>query len=78
MRWLVLTALLTALPAAAFAQDEDAGAVTVEVHTERPPAGSMRRGLVPAPGWVLYLGGGLLVVAAGGGLAWRLARARRK
>ena len=78
MRWLVLTALLTALPAVALAQDEDAGAVTVEVHTERPPEGSLRRGLVPAPAWLLYVGGGLVVAAAGGALVWRMARTRRK
>jgi hypothetical protein len=78
MRRFVLIALLGASPAIAGAQDEDAGAVRVVVHVERPPEGSARRGLLPAPDWALYVGGGLGVAAAGGALAWRLARSRRR
>ncbi|MCA9611068.1 MAG: hypothetical protein KC619_35985 [Myxococcales bacterium] len=79
MRRLLLIALLGAMPASAAAQDEDAGAVTVEVHTERPPEGSLRRGVVPAPSWALYAGGGLLVAAAAGALGWRLyTRSKRR
>ncbi len=72
MRRLLLIALLALLPAGAAAEDEDAGAVTVTVHTERPPEGSLRRGIVPAPGWALYLGGGALVAAAATALLVRI------
>jgi len=78
MRSVLLAFCLMATPAAGAAQEADAGRVTVEVHTERPPSGSLRRGLVPAPDWLLYVGGGLLVAAAAGALAFRLARGRRR
>jgi len=78
MRSMLLAFILMAIPAAGAAQEPDAGRVTVEVHTERPPEGSMRRGLVPAPDWVLYVGGALLVAAAAGALGYRLARGRKK
>lgn len=77
MRTMLLALCLMAIPAAGAAQEADAGRVIVEVHAERPPEGSMRRGLVPAPDWVLYVGGGLLVAVAAGALAFRLARGRR-
>ena len=79
MRWLLLTLALLVLSATAAAQDEDdAPVVTVEVHTERPPEGSLRRGVFPAPPWVVYLGGGLLAAGALGALVYRMTRGRVK
>ncbi|MBX3276266.1 MAG: hypothetical protein KF729_38795 [Sandaracinaceae bacterium] len=77
MRRLVLIAALCA-PGFAGVANADAGAEHVVVHTERPPEGSLRRGLLAVPGWTLYVGGAALALAAGGVLVWRLARSRRR
>ncbi len=67
----------------ALAQDTADGSspgphVTVEVHTERPPEGTLRRGRLAAPAWAVYVGAGGLLVAAAGALAVRLRRGRRR
>jgi hypothetical protein len=75
----LLACLLVALFAAAaiaHAQEADAGGPVTRVRVIRPPEGSLRRGRVQVPGWVLGLGGGAIVVAAAGALVWRASRRR--
>ena len=55
---------------------QDAGPLRFRTRVERPPEGSLRRGPLSVPGWVVYAGGGLIVVAAAGALAWRIRRDR--
>ena len=76
---LVLALLASlALPAPLRAQEApDAGAVIVRSHVERPPEGSLRRGSLDVPGWVVLLGGGAVAALAAGALAYRLGRRRR-
>ena len=76
MRALVITLLLLASAPAA-AQEPDAGVTRVRTRVVRPPEGSMRRGSLPVPGWLVYLGGGVVVLGAGAALAWRLGRKKR-
>lgn len=71
---LLLTILAVAAPA--LAQD-DAGVPAPRVRVVRPPEGSMRRGPLPAPEWVVYAVGGAIVSAAAGFLAWRSLSRRR-
>lgn len=77
-RWL-LGALFAALCALATAplEAQDAGTVTVRAHVERAPDGSLRRGRLDVPGWVVVLGGGAIAALAAGALAYRLRRNRR-
>lgn len=82
---LLIVALLAGAPAAAAfpaasahaQEDADAGKVRVRTRVVRPPEGSMRRGNLPVPSWLVYALGGLIVVGAGGVLAWRVARKKR-
>lgn len=73
-----LVALLGFGVGVARAQDESE-APTERVHTRvvRPPEGSLRRGPWPVPGWVPYAGGGLVLAAAAGALAYRARKSRR-
>jgi hypothetical protein len=63
-----------AAPRSARAQ-ESSGATTS--HTERPPAGSWRRGIVPLPAAAVVAVGALIVAAAGAALTWRARKSRR-
>lgn len=72
-----LSLALAVLVSPAAAQEEDAGAARTRTRVIRPPEGSLRRGAFPVPGWVLYVGGGLVVAAAGGALAYRIRKSRR-
>lgn len=79
MRAALLTLLLLASLGAsvARAQDEDAGAQRTRTRVIRPPEGSLRRGVIPSPDWAVYVGGGLIVAAAAGALAYRVGKKRR-
>lgn len=77
MRVLLLIATLFALPAIVSAQ-EDAGPARVRIHVERPPEGTLRRGVYPVPAWLVYLGGGLVVAGAAGVLVYRIARSTKR
>ncbi len=73
-RVLVTCALVALFAVAALARAQDAGVVAPRVRVVRPPEGSLRRGPIVAPAWAVGLGGGLVVVAAAGALAWRASR----
>lgn len=68
--------VLFALAAPAAAQDE-AEPPARRVHVVRPPEGSMRRGVLPAPEWAFYACGGWMLAAAAGVLVWRSVTRRR-
>lgn len=68
--------VLLALAAPAAAQDE-AEPAAPRVRVVRPPEGSMRRGVLPAPEWVFYVCGGWMLAAAAGVLVWRSVTRRR-
>ncbi len=68
--------VLLALAAPAAAQDE-AEPAPPRVRVVRPPEGSMRRGVLPAPEWVFYACGGWMLAAAAGVLVWRSVTRRR-
>ena len=77
MRALLLIAALSLAPAIAIAQP-DAGAARIRTHEERPPEGSLRRGLVGLPRWAVYALGAVIAAGAAGALAHRVARSRRR
>jgi len=78
MRTLLLIAALFVLPSVAVAQETDAETRSVRIHEERPPEGSLRRGIFPVPDWAVMLAGGLVAAAAAGVLGYRVARSRRR
>jgi hypothetical protein len=75
-RWLALSVLLAALAAPLASHGQDAGVHAVRARVERPPEGSLRRGALPVPGWVVLAGGATLAVAAAGALLLRSSRKR--
>jgi hypothetical protein len=71
--WLRIATLAAATwcAAAASAQPDAGVTITVETRTERPPEGSMRRGLWQASAPIVYAFGAACVVCAAGFLIWR-------
>jgi len=67
--------LCSALAAPLSARTQDTPATAS--HTERPPAGSWRRGIVPLPAAAVIAMGALIVTAAGAALTWRARKSRR-
>jgi len=70
----VVTAMVTAAVGSARAQD--GGEPTERVRLVRPPAGSIERGSIQVPEWVVLTGGIAVALAAAAALAARARRAR--
>ncbi len=68
--------LCSALAAPLSARTQDVSGATTS-HTERPPAGSWRRGIVPLPAAAVIAMGALIVAAAGAALTLRARKSRR-